>query len=380
MSVLDTIFLKYRTILAGLSPLPQRSSTSFVGDTVELSDDPDNDRTIVTITAATGGGELTIQDAGSAVGTFSIVNFASGATVTDAGGGVADIDVAGGIVVKNAGSPIGTFTALNLISGATAADSGGGVAGISVTGGGGSIYRGPYAGRPASPALNDQAIYTDAAYTQIWDGTHWCNNLGGIWLPETPDVALFTQTDNPNSCTLANANGQIKAFYSSGSGDYYESPGMAPLVTPTDCGVKFAMHMYSNDYDAGNETLALFGGGVIIWKTGGPAATMYWWYRSTVAGYDCAVACASWSSHSAQTGQGYFEIKAGDAKFGWLRVIGGEIRWYTSSDNVNWSPVPIFLRTTSAVFSGNPTHIGFASGAQVANTYAIYPYAEFTGI
>lgn len=91
-----------------------------------------------------GGGSNTVdvEDAGTPLGSFDTINVTgAGATASNAGGGVAEINVPGGgsgIDAEDEGTPLGNFTTINFVgAGVTATNAGGGTLDVGVPGGGG---------------------------------------------------------------------------------------------------------------------------------------------------------------------------------------------------------------------------------------------------
>ncbi len=94
------------------------------------------------LAAAGGSGGITLEEGGTPISgnPHSTINVTGNASVADAGGGVATLNVPG-ITFESSGTPIsgGTHTTLNVTgSGATLVDAGGGVAHLTVSGGSGA--------------------------------------------------------------------------------------------------------------------------------------------------------------------------------------------------------------------------------------------------
>lgn len=182
-----------------------------------------------------GIGSVDVTDGSHTVSPASEIDFVSGATVTDAGGGVAQVAITGGGTALTVTDGIVTVTdtaELDFTSGATITDAGAGVAQIAITGGASSLELSSFSFAYNTANLNTgidtgiaavtgkAVIALFATITTTFDGTNPFADIGVGVTGGGMGVNLAAFGSNPNLSTddwagggaIGNTSGWVTDF------------------------------------------------------------------------------------------------------------------------------------------------------------------------
>jgi len=142
---------------------------NFIGSGVTASINGGDPTQLDVVIPGGGGANLEVDEDGSTVvASCSVLNFTGdGVVVSDAGGGQSDVDIPGGVLVQENSTPIGRAQTLNFNSNLSIVDEGGGVLQVNAAGGGGLSPVLAMAGMHILPGGNsDQSYIPGAGFKQ----------------------------------------------------------------------------------------------------------------------------------------------------------------------------------------------------------------------